>query len=204
MVALFADLPQALSNTVRIAERCDVCLDFSGQRFPAFPVPKGHPPTSYLAALCRTGLCRTGDVSDPRAEMQLAHELDVIDRVGLSGYFLAVWDIVRFARAQDIRCQGRGSAANSLGAYVLGITSVDPLKHDLLFERVLSEDQHTMPDIDIDSAADRREEVIQYVYERYGEAHVGMVCNVVTYRARSALRCSQDALFTIGCDRPGS
>jgi error-prone DNA polymerase len=108
--------------------------------------------------------------------------------MGLAGFFLVVWDIVRFARQQGIRCQGRGSAANSLVAYLLEITQVDPLRHNLLFERFLSEGTHTMPDIDVDFAADRREEVIQYIYERYGEEHVGMVCNVVTYRARSALR----------------
>jgi error-prone DNA polymerase len=125
---------------------------------------------------------------------QLDHELGVIERVGLCGYFLVVWDIVRFAREQGIRCQGRGSAANSLVAYLLGITPVDPLAHNLLFERFVSEGSHTMPDIDVDFAADRREEVIQYVYERYGEAHVGMVCNTVTYRARSALRDAAKAL----------
>jgi error-prone DNA polymerase len=128
----------------------------------------------------------------------LDHELAVIERVGLCSYFIVVWDIVRFARATGegagIRCQGRGSAANSLVAYLLGITPVDPLAHNLLFERFLSEDGGTMPDIDIDFAADRREEVIQYVYERYGEAHVGMVCNTVTYRARSALRDAAKAL----------
>jgi error-prone DNA polymerase len=120
------------------------------------------------------------------------HELAVIEGMGLAGYFLVVWDIVRFARQQGIRCQGRGSAANSLVAYLLEITQVDPLRHNLLFERFLSGDGRsgpgTMPDIDVDFAADRREEVVQYVYERYGKDHVGMVCNVVTYRARSALR----------------
>ncbi len=119
---------------------------------------------------------------------QLAHELAVIEQAGLAEYFLIVWDIVRFARAQGIRCQGRGSAANSIVAYLLGITSIDPLAHNLLFERFLSSDKFTMPDIDIDFAADRREEVIQYVYQRYGHSHAAMVCNVVTYQARSALR----------------
>ena len=135
--------------------------------------------------------------SSARARAQLDHELAVIERVGLSGYFIVVWDIVRFARDRGIRCQGRGSAANSLVAYLLGITPVDPLAHNLLFERFLSEDARPTrrtPDIDVDFAADRREEVIQYVYERYGEAHVGMVCNIVTYRARSALRDAAKAL----------
>jgi len=114
----------------------------------------------------------------------LAHELEVIQTAGLADYFLIVWDIVRHAREQGIRCQGRGSAANSLVAYVLGITPVDPLRYDLLFERFLSDQADTMPDIDIDFAADRRDEVIAYVYERYGADHAAMVCNVVTYQAR--------------------
>jgi len=194
MAALFADLPQALANTLSIAERCQVDLDFSAQRLPTFPVPPGHTPASYLSRLCKEGLKRRFDPIPAQARKQLAHELDVITRAGLAGYFLVVWDIVRFAREQGIRCQGRGSAANSLAAYLLGITPVDPLRHNLLFERFLSEDAHTMPDIDVDFAADRREEVIQYVYERYGEEHVGMVCNVVTYRARSAVRDAAKAL----------
>ncbi len=202
MVDLFHGLPQALEETRHIAERCHVSLDFSAQRLPTFPVPEGYTLTSYLRALCEAGLRRKfglkigreyGPVT-PEAKAQLDHELAVIEGTGLAGYFLVVWDIVRYARAQGIRCQGRGSAANSLVAYVLDITPVDPLRHNLLFERFLSAETHTMPDIDIDFAADRREEVIQYVYERYGEAHVGMVCNVVTFRARSAVRDVAKAL----------
>jgi error-prone DNA polymerase len=194
MAVLFADLPQALRSTLCIAERCRVNLDFSRQQLPSFPVPTGHTPLSYLQALCEEGLQRKLDPITPRARAQLAHELSVIAHTGLAGYFLVVWDIVRFARSQRIRCQGRGSAANSLVAYLLDITPVDPLRHDLLFERFLSEGTHTMPDIDVDFSADRREEVIQYVYERYGQEHVAMVCNVVTYRARSALRDVAKAL----------
>jgi error-prone DNA polymerase len=202
MVALFVDppvssgrhLPEALRNTLRIAERCDVCLDFSTQRLPAFPVPEGYTPAGYLQFLCEQGLGRRFQTIPPRAGAQLAHELAVIERMELAGYFLVVWDIVRFARERHIRCQGRGSAANSLVAYLLGITPVDPLRHNLLFERFLSEGTHIMPDIDVDFAADRREEVLQYVYERYGQEHVGMVCNVVTYRARSAVRDVAKAL----------
>lgn len=194
MADLFPDLPQALQETRHIAERCRVSLDFSAQRLPTFPVPKGHTLLSYLRALCETGLRLKFNPVTPEATAQLNHELAVIEGAGLAGYFLVVWDIVRFARTQGIRCQGRGSAANSLVAYVLDITPVDPLRHDLLFERFLSEETRAMPDIDIDFAADRREEVIQYVYERYGEAHVGMVCNVVTFRARSAVRDVAKAL----------
>ena len=136
----------------------------------------------------------------PPVLKQLAHELAVIEQAQLAGYFLIVWDIVRFARENGIRCQGRGSAANSIVAYLLGITSVDPLRHNLLFERFLSSDKFTMPDIDIDFAADRREEVIQYVYHKYGHAHTAMVCNVVTYQARSALRDLGKALDVAGRD----
>jgi len=194
MAALFADLPEAVSNSLRIADRCEVSLDFADQRLPAFTVPEGHTAESYLHHLCRAGLRHKFDPVTPQAQAQLDHELAVVDRAGLAGYFLVVWDIVRFARERGIRCQGRGSAANSLVAYLLDITPVDPLRHNLLFERFLSEGTTTMPDIDVDFAADRREEVIQYVYERYGEEHVGMVCNVVTYRARSAVRETAKAL----------
>jgi error-prone DNA polymerase len=188
MAAVFHELPHALQESRHIAERCHVSLDFTAQRLPAFPVPGRHTPVSYLWDLCEAGLERKFGHDLSKAKAQLHHELSVIERTGLAGYFLVVWDIVRFARAHGIRCQGRGSAANSLVAYVLDITPVDPLRHDLLFERFLSAEARTMPDIDIDFAADRREEVIQYVYERYGEAHVGMVCNVVTFRARSSVR----------------
>jgi error-prone DNA polymerase len=186
--------PEAMHNTLRIAERCKVDLDFSARRLPTFAVPEAHTPLTYLRHLCEAGLGRRFDPVTPRTRAQLDHELAVIDGLDLAGYFLVVWDIVRFAREQGIRCQGRGSAANSLVAYLLDITPVDPLRHNLLFERFLSEGAHTMPDIDVDFAADRREEVIQYVYRRYGEEHVGMVCNVVTYRARSALRDTARAL----------
>jgi len=190
MAGLFGGLPEALRNTLEIAARCEVSLDLAAQRLPVFAVPPGHTVDSYLRHLCLAALhgARKIEPVTPRARAQLDHELGVIERMGLAGYFLVVWDIVRFARRQGIRCQGRGSAANSLVAYLLDITPVDPLRHNLLFERFLSEGSQTMPDIDIDLAADRREEVIQYVYERYGQEHVGMVCNVVTYRARSALR----------------
>jgi error-prone DNA polymerase len=198
MVDLFADLPEACQNTLYIAERCQSglsrtergmeYLEFSDQRLPHFAVPPGHTPLSYLQSLCAAGLQRKFDPVTAQAQAQLAHELHVIEQTGMAGYFLVVWDILRFARSRGIRCQGRGSAANSLVAYLLDITPVDPLRHHLLFERFLSAEAHTMPDIDVDFAADRREEVIQYVYERYGEEHTAMVCNVVTYRARSAVR----------------
>jgi error-prone DNA polymerase len=213
MAALFpeAEAPGALAATQAIAARCNVSLDFSASRLPAFPpqapdFPQGIPPGetafSTLHTLCQEGLHvryrprqgRAAPPVTPRAVNQLAHELTVIEKTGLADYFLIVWDIVHFARGQGIRCQGRGSAANSLVAYLLGITPVDPLRHDLLFERFLSDRTDTMPDIDIDFAADRRDEVIAYVYQRYGADHAAMVCNVVTYRERSAVRDTARAL----------
>jgi error-prone DNA polymerase len=202
MATLFAERPDALAATQAIAERCSVSLDFSRRdgalsprRLPAFPartgdfpygIPPGETAFSVLHGLCHQGLRVKYHPVTPQAMRQLAHELSVIEATGLADYFLIVWDIVRFSRSQGIRCQGRGSAANSLVAYLLGITPVDPLRYDLLFERFLSDRTDTMPDIDIDFAADRRDEVITYVYERYGVDHAAMVCNVVTYRERLA------------------
>jgi error-prone DNA polymerase len=199
MAALFpeSEAPGARTVTQAIAERCNVSLDFSSRRLPSFPLktpdyPQGIAPGetafSTLYALSQAGLHARYLPVTPRAVSQLAHELTVIEKTGLADYFLIVWDIVCFARRNGIRCQGRGSAANSLVAYLLGITPVDPLRHDLLFERFLSDRTDTMPDIDIDFAADRRDEVIAYVYQRYGADHAAMVCNVVTYRERSAVR----------------
>jgi error-prone DNA polymerase len=157
-------------------------------RLPGFPVPGGETAFSFLYALCHEG----AKIKYPRitrdVAKQLAHELDVIDRCGLAEFFLINWDIVRFCKEHRIPAQGRGSAADSIVAYVLDITKVDPIQHDLLFERFLTEDSRTMPDIDLDIATNDREEVIQYVYKKYGERYAAMVCNVVTYRARSASR----------------
>jgi error-prone DNA polymerase len=188
MARRFRELPEAIANSVYIAQRCQVSLDFSNQRLPRFITSNGESEFAYLYRLCHDNLTARYPELRPAVLKQLAHELDVIEQAGLAGYFLIVWDIVNFARTQQIRCQGRGSAANSIVAYLLNITSIDPLQHNLLFERFLSADKFTTPDIDVDFAADRREEVIQYVYKRYGAAHTAMVCNTVTYRARSALR----------------
>jgi error-prone DNA polymerase len=204
MAALFAERPDALAATQAIAERCDVSLDFSGRRLPAFPfcseaftqgIPPGETTFSYLYTLAHAGLRAKMSPVSPAAVKQLAHELAVIESVGLTDYFLIVWDIVREARARGIRCQGRGSAANSLVAYLLGITPVDPLAHHLLFERFLSDRTDTMPDIDLDFDRDRRDEVIAYVYARYGREHTALVCNVVTYQPRLAVR---DAVRALG------
>ena len=180
--------PEAFANARRVADRCIVDLGFGYQRLPGFSVPAGHTAFSFLHTLCGDGArLKYGRVT-PKVSRQLAHELDVIDRCGLAEFFLINWDIVRFCNERRIPAQGRGSAADSIVAYVLDITKVDPIAHDLLFERFLTEDSHTMPDIDLDIASSDREEVIQYVYRRYGEQYAAMVCNVVTYRPRSASR----------------
>ena len=180
--------PDAFANARGIADRCVVDLGFGYQRLPGFSVPAGHTAFSFLYTLCGDGARMKYGRVTPAVSRQLAHELDVIDRCGLAEFFLINWDIVRFCNERRIPAQGRGSAADSIVAYVLDITKVDPIAHDLLFERFLTEDSHTMPDIDLDIASNDREEVIQYVYRRYGERYAAMVCNVVTYRARSASR----------------
>ncbi|MFM2106668.1 MAG: DNA-directed polymerase PolC [Chloroflexota bacterium] len=177
-----------LATAGEVAAGCSVDLGFERYRFPGFEVPRGETAFSYLVALCQEGARRRYHPVDPAVVRQLAHELDVIERTGLAEFFLICWDLMRFAKARGIPAQGRGSAADSIVAYVLGITRVDPIRHELLFERFINEGRTTYPDVDIDFSSARREEVIRYVYDRYGPEHTGMVCNVVTYRARSAVR----------------
>ncbi len=188
MAALFGDRPAALRATVEIANRCTAQLPVGPQTLPHPPLPDnpaGAPAIAYLRRLCTASLPR--QIDRPYAEA-LERELQVIGEQGLADYFLVVWDLVRFARAQGILCQGRGSAANSLVAYLLGITPIDPLAAGLVFERFLSRERVTAPDIDVDFDAARREEVIQYLYQRYGHEHVAMACTMVTFGARQALR----------------
>jgi error-prone DNA polymerase len=192
---------EAFANARAIADACTLDLETIGpgggrslgsmvgqDRLPGFPVPQGHTAFSFLYALCQEGARDKYGLMTPGVGMQLAHELSVIDRCGLAEFFLINWDIVRFCKERRIPAQGRGSAADSIVAYVLDITKVDPIQHELLFERFLTEDSRTMPDIDLDIASNDREEVIQYVYKKYGERYAAMVCNVVTYQARSASR----------------
>jgi error-prone DNA polymerase len=188
MQRLFQPYPQAVRNSVLIAEQCVGELPCGLQELPRFPTPEGIPAPQYLRVLCTAALEATTLAGSARASELLTHELAVINRSGLANYFLIVWDIVRYARESGIFCQGRGSAANSLVAYLLNISPVDPLRHNLVFERFLSEERVSVPDIDIDFQADRREEVIQYVYQRYGADHTAMACTFVTYRHRSAIR----------------
>jgi error-prone DNA polymerase len=185
MGELFSDLPQALENTLRIAERCRFDLDLSKYRFPRFPVENSF---AYLRQLSYEGLAERYRKPAPNVIDQLEHELSVIDNLNLEDYFLIVWEICAWARQRGFPVQGRGSSANSLVAYCLAITRVDPIGHNLLFERFLSHERGGLPDIDIDFSREGREQVIQYVYEHYGEEYTAMVCNVVTYRSRSAVR----------------
>ena len=188
MNSLFPQRPDALRSTLHIAERCDFQLNFGLQTLPTFPTPAGLNASTYLEQLCQQGLRQRQIELTDEVTRQLQHELAIIDRSGLSNYFLIVWDIVRFANAEGILCQGRGSAANSLVAYLLDIAPINPLDHNLVFERFLADERRVTPDIDIDFDAARREEVIQYLYQRYGHRHAAMACTFVTFRARSALR----------------
>jgi error-prone DNA polymerase len=189
MRALFADLAEALENARELAERIEFTLADLGYRFPSYPAPPGETMNSYLRKLVEAGARERYRPYHERARQQIERELALIEKLDLAGYFLIVWDIVRFCREQRILAQGRGSAANSAVCYALGITAVDPVGMDLLFERFLSEERGEWPDIDLDlPSGEQRERVIQYVYRRYGERGAAMTANVITYRERSAAR----------------
>lgn len=187
MAALFVDYPGAVSATAEIAERCQFALR-PGPRFPRFPVQTGESAAMCLRNAAYAGAQRCYQPFTETVQTRLDHELNVIARLGVADYFLVVADIVKWCRSQGIRYCGRGSAANSVVAHALGICDVDPISRNLLFERFLSVERTGMPDIDIDIASDRRDEVIEYVSRRYGREHVGMVCTFSTYQARSAVR----------------
>jgi error-prone DNA polymerase len=193
MEALFADLPRAITATHELAGRLDYTMANLGYRFPDYPVPEGENKISFLRKIADVGARERyrpfHDSKHDRARAQIARELDLIEKLDLAGYFLIVWDIVNYCRQQGILVQGRGSAANSAVCYSLGITAVDPVAMDLLFERFLSEERGEWPDIDLDlPSGDRREQVIQHVYTRYGQLGAAMTANVITYRGRSAAR----------------
>jgi error-prone DNA polymerase len=182
--------------TLDIAERCAFRLQQLKPSMPAFPLPPGITANEYLSRLVDQGAHeRWGTSYDAAHRKQLAHELRMIAKLNMAGFFLIVWDIVRYARREGILCQGRGSAANSAVCFCLGITAVDPIRMQLLFERFLTEERQEAPDIDIDFAHRDRERVLQYVYERYGRAHAAMVCEQITWRGRSAVR---DAARVLG------
>jgi error-prone DNA polymerase len=189
MARLFADLPEAIANTFEISARLEFTLADLGYEFPRYPVPEGHTQISFLRQLTDEGARLRYRPYHERARRQIERELALIEKLGLEGYFLIVWDIVRFCRENDILVQGRGSAANSAVCYALRITAVDPVGMDLLFERFLSEERGEWPDIDLDlPSGDKRERAIQYVYERFGKLGAAMTANVITYRGRSAAR----------------
>src|SRR6266478_5793478 len=193
MRALFADVPIAIANTVELSSRLEFTLNDLGYEFPRYPVPEGETMMSFLRERTREGWQSRYGRADAelkkRARRQIERELSLIEHLKLAGYFLIVWDLVRFCREQKILAQGRGSAANSAVCYSLGITAVDPIGMELLFERFLSEERGEWPDIDIDlPSGDQRERVIQHIYQRYGERGAAMTANVITYRNRMAAR----------------
>ncbi|UUX50973.1 error-prone DNA polymerase [Nisaea acidiphila] len=189
MARLFRDWPEAVACTIEIAARCRFSLDELAYEYPDEISPDGLPVQEELEFRTFEGAAeRYPDGVPPKVEAQLRHELSLIARLSYAPYFLTVYDMVRFARSQDILCQGRGSAANSAVCYCLGITAVDPSRADLLFERFVSEERGEPPDIDVDFEHERREEVIQYIYEKYGRERAGLAATVISYRSRSALR----------------
>jgi error-prone DNA polymerase len=189
MADLFQDHPDAVARTGELADRLQYTMADLGYRFPDYPVPPGETQVSFLRKITDLGARERYRPFHDRARAQVARELDLIEKLNLAGYFLIVWDIVNFCRQHDVLVQGRGSAANSAVCYSLGITAVDPVGMDLLFERFLSEERGEWPDIDLDlPSGDRREAVIQHVYDKYGTHGAAMTANVITYRGRSAAR----------------
>jgi error-prone DNA polymerase len=188
--------PEGIGATRSVAEQCAFRMAALSPTLPVFPTPPGVGADDYLASLVAAGAReRYGGRLTARHKTQLRHELDVIRRLHLAGYFLIVWDIVREANRLGVLAQGRGSAANSAVCYCLGITAIDPIGMELLFERFLSEDRREAPDIDVDFAHNDREQILQYVYRRYGRDHAAMVCEAITYRGRAAVR---DAARVLG------
>lgn len=189
MATLFLDMPEALDTTLEIADKCNVDISFSERHLPQFPVPPGETDSSYLRRLCEEALPQKYADITPAVRERLDYELGVIDKMGFPSYFLIVWDYVKFARDHAIPVgPGRGSAAGSVVAYLLGITGLDPLKYDLLFERFLNPERVTMPDIDMDFCYENRGKVIDYVTRKYGKDHVALIITFGTLAARAVLR----------------
>jgi error-prone DNA polymerase len=188
-LALFADDPAAVARTEEVAERCAFSLAAIRYRYPSEHLPDGTTSAQWLRRLAFAGARRRyGERVPPEVLTQLDKELALIEELDYPGYFLTMWEVVEFCRARGILCQGRGSAANSVVCYALGVTAIDPVRMGLLFERFISRERAEPPDIDLDIQHDRREEVIQHVYQKYGRSHAAMVANVIRYRLRSAVR----------------
>ena len=211
----FAHVPEALENTKRIADRCDVSFSFDGHHIPRFPVPKGQTEESELTRLAEEGFARLYPKPTKEAKERLDYELSIIRQVGFSGYFLIVADFVREAKTRGITVgPGRGSAAGSLVSYSLGITAIEPLRHGLLFERFLNPERISLPDIDLDFADTRRDEVLEYVRDKYGADHVVQICTFGTLAARAAVKdvgraygipfLEMNVLAKLIPDRPGT
>jgi error-prone DNA polymerase len=189
MCALFYDLPEAIDNAWELSQRLDFTLANLGYQFPQYPLPDGETDMSFLRKIAWNGATARFRPLTAKAQRQIEKELAMIEKLDLAGYFLIVWDIVKFCNREKILVQGRGSAANSAVCYALGITAIDPVKMDLLFERFLSEERGEWPDIDLDlPSGDQREKAIQHVYQTYGVHGAAMTANVITYRDRSAAR----------------
>ncbi len=190
MNRLFAEVPGALSNTLLIAERCNVDLGFKGYHLPEFPIPEGYTSDSYLRALCEAGAQKRygSDATSPKVKERLDYELGIVHKMGFDAYFLIVWDLCRFAREHNIWYNARGSAAGSIIAYTLEITVVDPLEHDLIFERFLNPGRVSMPDIDLDFRDDRRSEMLEYCARKYGNDKVAQIVTFGTMGTKAAIR----------------
>ncbi len=191
MAHLFADLPEALSLTLEVADQCTFSLSELKYSYPSEWIPLGYTAQSYLTELVWQGAADRYSSSEhipSDVRKQLQHELQLIEQLQFADYFLTIWEIVEFAKKRNILCQGRGSAANSAVCFVLGITAIDPVRMDFLFERFISAERGEPPDIDVDFEHERREEIIQHLYEKYGRDRAAMVAAVVTYRSRSAIR----------------
>jgi error-prone DNA polymerase len=187
--ALYKGMADAVARTIEIEEQCLFSMDELRYRYPSEKLPEGHTSFQWLRQLTFEGAAsRYGGNVPPDVATQLNKELSLIDELNYCGYFLTMWEIIRFCRERGILCQGRGSAANSVVCYCLGITAVDPVRMDLLFERFISRERAEPPDIDLDIMHERREEVIQHVYEKYGRSHAAMVANIIRYRPKMAVR----------------
>jgi DNA-directed DNA polymerase III PolC len=188
MKSVWKSLPEALWNLDYVAKNCNVDLKFNQYKFPVYPISNGDNAFSYLWKICFQGLSEKYQPITEKVVKRLQYELEVIDDLGFCDYFLVVWDIVREARQRGMMTIGRGSAANSLVSYCLDFTQVDPIEHNLYFERFLNRGRKSPPDVDLDFSWKERDEIVRYVYEKYGYSHVAMISTTVTFRARSAFR----------------